>query len=83
MSEHLRILLESGVVEVQAEANRRHDKLRVKPFQQMDAWLDPYRRTCPERYDKLDHYLQQLKEQRERPNNENSGGMSHGEQNDV
>ncbi|RXZ78766.1 ArsR family transcriptional regulator [Paenibacillaceae bacterium] len=81
-SKHLRTLLESGLVEVQAAANRRHYKLRPEPLQAMDAWLDDYRKMWEGRYDKLDDYLQQLKE-REHQQNDNLGGMSSGEQNDV
>lgn len=59
-SKHLRVLLEAGLVEVEAEANRRNYKLRMEPFQGMDAWLGKYRRIWNERYDNLDDYLRQL-----------------------
>lgn len=59
-SKHLRVLLEAGLVEVQADANRRHYKLREQPFQAMDEWLDAYRRMWEERYDNLELYLQKL-----------------------
>lgn len=56
-SKHLRVLLEAGLVEVQAEANRRHYGLRMEPLRELDAWLDSYRRLWSERYDNLDQYL--------------------------
>ncbi|OXM85602.1 ArsR/SmtB family transcription factor [Paenibacillus rigui] len=59
-SKHLRVLLEAGLVEVQADANRRHYKLRLEPFQAMDTWLDSYRRIWNERFDALELYLQKL-----------------------
>lgn len=59
-SKHLRVLLEAGLVEVEAVANRRHYKLRAEPFQAMNAWLETYRSIWEERFDKLDRYLQQL-----------------------
>ncbi|SFE88592.1 DNA-binding transcriptional regulator, ArsR family [Paenibacillus algorifonticola] len=67
-SKHLRILLEAGLVEVQAAANRRYYKLRVEPLQAMDSWLETYRSLWSERFDKLDLYLQQLKERDRKPN---------------
>ncbi|KQN97110.1 ArsR/SmtB family transcription factor [Paenibacillus sp. Leaf72] len=67
-SKHLRILLEAGLVEVQAAANRRYYKLRVEPLQEMDSWLETYRSLWSERFDKLDFYLQQLKERGSKPN---------------
>ncbi|MFD0713592.1 ArsR/SmtB family transcription factor [Paenibacillus sp. GCM10027626] len=81
-SKHLRTLLDSGLVEVQAAANRRHYKLRPEPLQELDAWLEDYRAMWNERYDNLDNYLQQLK-QRDRDHNEHSGGISNGKQDDV
>lgn len=59
-SKHLKVLLEAGLVEVQAEANRRNYMLRSEPFQELDAWLNDYRRIWNERFDSLDEYLKKL-----------------------
>jgi len=59
-SKHLKVLSDSGIVEVKAEANRRIYKLRSEPFEALDAWLRPFRRVMEERFDSLDDYLQQL-----------------------
>ncbi|BFH64414.1 MULTISPECIES: ArsR/SmtB family transcription factor [Paenibacillus] len=59
-SKHLRVLLEAGLVEVQAVANRRNYKLCSEPFHALDEWLDSYRRLWEERFDQLDIYLQKL-----------------------
>jgi len=60
-SKHLRVLLDAGLVEVQADANRRHYKLRTEPFQALDAWLQTYRGVWEERFDQLEQYLQKLR----------------------
>lgn len=67
-SKHLRVLLEAGLVEVQAVANRRNYFLRSEPFQELDTWLETYRRIWDERLDNLENYLQKLQE---KPINEN------------
>ncbi|MFH0070797.1 ArsR/SmtB family transcription factor [Peribacillus sp. NPDC056705] len=59
-SKHLKVLLDAGLVEVKAEANRRNYQLRMEPFQEMDSWLSSYRRIWSERYDNLDAYLEKL-----------------------
>ncbi|WP_391572406.1 ArsR/SmtB family transcription factor [Cohnella sp.] len=59
-SKHLKVLSESGIVDVQAEANRRIYKLRPAPFQALDSWLQSFRRIMEERFDKLDDYLREL-----------------------
>jgi DNA-binding transcriptional ArsR family regulator len=59
-SKHLKTLLEAGLVDMQADANRRSYSLRVQPFLEMDAWLKRYLRIWEEKFDALDAYLQQL-----------------------
>lgn len=60
-SKHLHVLLDAELVEVQADANRRHYKLRLEPFQLLDAWLQTYRGVWDERMDALEQYLQKLR----------------------
>lgn len=60
VSKHLRVLNESGLVEVQPSANRRIYKLRPQPFMDLDDWLDSFRRAWDERFDRLDDYLREL-----------------------
>lgn len=59
-SKHLKVLLEAGLVEVRAEANRRNYRLRPEPFRELDRWLEQYRAVWEERYDNLDRYLKML-----------------------
>jgi DNA-binding transcriptional ArsR family regulator len=59
-SKHLKVLSDNGIVEVQAEANRRIYKLRSEPFQALDSWVQSFRRVMDKRFDNLDAYLQEL-----------------------
>ncbi|OPH59018.1 transcriptional regulator [Paenibacillus ferrarius] len=68
VSKHLRVLLDAGLVEVQAEANRRNYKLRLDPFQELDAWLETYRTVWEERFEALERYLQKLKAKENKKN---------------
>lgn len=63
-SKHLRVLSDAGIVEVHAVANRRIYKLRHQAFQEMDVWLDSFRRVWDEKFDRLDDYLQELQKRR-------------------
>ncbi|MNL82154.1 hypothetical protein D3C87_2094730 [compost metagenome] len=56
----MRVLLEAGLVEVEAAANRRNYRLRTEPLQALDAWLEAYRKMWNERFDNLDEYLRHL-----------------------
>ncbi len=60
VSKHLRVLVEAGLVEVQPMAQRRIYRLRAQPFQELDEWLESFRRVWDERFDRLEEYLQQL-----------------------
>jgi DNA-binding transcriptional ArsR family regulator len=59
-SKHLKVLSDNGIVEVQAEANRRIYKLRPEPFQALDSWIQSFGRVMQERFDNLDDYLKEL-----------------------
>ncbi|MGE8207298.1 ArsR/SmtB family transcription factor [Heyndrickxia sp. NPDC080065] len=59
-SKHLKVLSENGIVEVQAEANRRIYKLRPEPFQALDSWIQSFQHVMQERFDNLDDYLKEL-----------------------
>jgi DNA-binding transcriptional ArsR family regulator len=59
-SKHLRVLKEAGVVEVQARANQRIYELRAQPLQQLNSWLERYRRIWAERFDELDELFDEL-----------------------
>ncbi|WP_409345404.1 ArsR/SmtB family transcription factor [Paenibacillus sp. MBLB4367] len=67
-SKHLRVLLDAGLVEVEAVANRRNYKLRLEPIQELDAWLETYRGVWDERFDALHDYLQKLQSKEDKPN---------------
>ncbi|MGM7724328.1 ArsR/SmtB family transcription factor [Metabacillus sp. Hm71] len=64
-SKHLRVLNESGLVEVQAIANRRIYKLRQQPFQDLDNWLESFQHVWHERFDRLDDYLRELQQRKD------------------
>ena len=65
-SKHLKVLSDSGIVDVQAEANRRIYMLRPQPFQALDSWVTSFRQVMEERYDKLDEYLKEVQKKEQK-----------------
>lgn len=63
-SKHLKVLAESGIVEVETEANRRIYRLRSEPFLLLDSWLNSFRSVMEERFDRLDDYLNELQKRK-------------------
>jgi DNA-binding transcriptional ArsR family regulator len=50
---HLRVLRETGLVEVRQEAQRRVYSLRPAPLAEVDEWLSRYRALWEQRLDAL------------------------------
>jgi len=62
VSKHLRVLRDSGLVDVRVDAQRRVYRLRPEPLQEVDAWIEPYRRLWDQRLDRLGRHLQRMKD---------------------
>jgi DNA-binding transcriptional ArsR family regulator len=60
VSKHLRVLREAGFVESTVDAQRRLYRLRLEPLQQIDAWLDPFRRFWSAHVDALERHLDHM-----------------------
>jgi DNA-binding transcriptional ArsR family regulator len=60
LSKHLRVLRDSGLVEVRVAAQKRMYSLRPEPLMALDAWLEPYRKFWTERFDALERHLETM-----------------------
>jgi DNA-binding transcriptional ArsR family regulator len=66
VSKHLRILGDAGLVVATPDAQRRIYALRPEPLQELDAWLERYRRHWEGNYQRLDALLAEQKAPGER-----------------
>lgn len=64
-SKHLKVLTDSGILEVRPEANRRIYGLKREGFQTLDDWASSFTRSMEERYEKLESYLNSLTAKKE------------------
>jgi DNA-binding transcriptional ArsR family regulator len=53
VSRHLRVLRETGLVQVRQDAQRRVYSLRAEPLAEIDEWLGRYRAMWEQRLDAL------------------------------
>ncbi|ABF42464.1 transcriptional regulator, ArsR family [Candidatus Koribacter versatilis Ellin345] len=60
VSKHLRVLRDAGFVEATVDAQRRLYRLRPEPFQEVDAWLDQFRRFWSAHVDALERHLDRM-----------------------
>ena len=63
VSKHLKVLKNGGFVESRVEAQRRVYRLNPKPLQEVDAWLEPFRRFWSTHVDALEKHLDRMEEQ--------------------
>lgn len=57
VSKHLRVLRDAGFVEATVDRQRRLYRLKPEPFQEVDAWLAPFRRFWSAHLDALERHL--------------------------
>lgn len=58
ISRHLKVLRDTGLVEVRRDAQRRLYRLRAEPLRELDEWLEPYRAEWADRLDSLERHLE-------------------------
>jgi DNA-binding transcriptional ArsR family regulator len=61
VSKHLRVLSDVGLVDVRVDAQRRIYALRPAPLQELEIWLERYRRIWESNFQRLDAVLGELK----------------------
>jgi DNA-binding transcriptional ArsR family regulator len=65
VSKHLRVLERAGLIAQGREGQWRPCRLEAAPLKEVAEWAGNYRRFWDESYERLDEYLQQLKEKEE------------------
>jgi len=60
VSKHLRVLREAGFVGSTVDAQRRLYRLKPEPFEEVDAWLAPFRRLWSAHLDALERHLDKM-----------------------
>jgi DNA-binding transcriptional ArsR family regulator len=61
VSQHLKVLKETGLVHAEPRAQQRLYGLRAQPLKQLQGWLDRYRRIWEQRFEQLDELVEELK----------------------
>jgi len=76
VSKHLRVLRNAGFVESTVDAQRRLYRLRPEPLQEIDDWLEPFRRFWSAHVDALERHLDRM-EQAEKAKRKSSTKRRH------
>lgn len=63
ISRHLKVLEGAGLISRGREAQWRPCRLEAQPLQELDGWLDRYRRLWTGSFDRMDAYLARLQKE--------------------
>jgi DNA-binding transcriptional ArsR family regulator len=77
VSRHLKVLESARLIARGREAQWRPCRLTAGPLKEAADWLEEYRRCWEERFDRLDHYLREVrsrKKSRQRRKQRKDGG---------
>jgi len=67
VSKHLRVLSQAGLVDVRVDAQRRIYALRPAPLQELEVWLERYRRIWEGNFQRLDALLEKMNAAEHKP----------------
>lgn len=76
VSQHLRVLRESGFARVRPEGTRRLYAVEPAPLQEVDVWLEPFRAFWTQRLDALGTELARGRRERERAARADDAGVT-------
>ena len=62
VSKHLRVLRDAGFVESTVDAQRRLYRLKPEPLQELNEWLEPFRRFWSRHVDALERHLDRMEQ---------------------
>ena len=63
VSKHLKVLEQAGLIERSREAQWRPARLRPEPLKDVSDWLERYRQSWEESFDRLEDYLRKIQKE--------------------
>lgn len=61
ISQHIKILIECGLVTIKKQGRERFAEATLKPLNEITDWIEPFRKRMEERYTRLDEALEEMK----------------------
>ncbi|HZY78756.1 MAG TPA: metalloregulator ArsR/SmtB family transcription factor [Cyclobacteriaceae bacterium] len=66
ISQHIKILIECGLVTIKKQGRERIAEATLSPLSTVTDWIEPFRRRLEERYTALDDVLEEMKARKKR-----------------
>ena len=64
ISQHIKILIECGLVTITKQGRERFAEATLQPLNLVTDWIAPFQKQMDERYDALDDVLEELKKKK-------------------
>jgi len=61
ISKHLKILAECGIIVIDQQGRERYCNIQPRKLEEVDDWLDEFRKVWEKRFSKLDKVLENMK----------------------
>jgi DNA-binding transcriptional ArsR family regulator len=61
ISQHIKVLVECGLVTIKKHGRERFAEATLKPLNAVTDWIEPFRQKMEERYNKLEDVLEEMK----------------------
>ena len=69
ISQHIKILIECGLINVKKNGRERYCEAKLSQLNEVAQWIEQYRKSWDEKFDKMDELLARL--QKENKNTDN------------
>ncbi|MEO6524058.1 MAG: metalloregulator ArsR/SmtB family transcription factor [Mucilaginibacter sp.] len=61
ISQHIKILMECGLLNIKQQGRERYCEVELKPLTEVADWMQPFIQMWEQRFDRLDDVLNQMK----------------------
>lgn len=63
ISQHIKILIECGLINIKKNGRERYCEARLEPLNEVAQWIEPYRKSREERFNKMDDLLARMQQE--------------------
>lgn len=61
ISQHIKILIECGLVSIKKQGRERFAEATLQPLAEVTDWIEPFRKRMESRFDRFDEVLNEMK----------------------
>src|SRR3569623_236307 len=62
ISQHIKILMECGLINIKKKGRERYCEVRAEPLNQVSAWITQFHKLWSERFDRLEDILKRMEQ---------------------